>query len=37
MVVEWDMNGIYPLVVTNIAIENGYYENSDRPQLCCLC
>ena len=24
--IQWDINGIYPLVMTNIAIENGPIE-----------
>ena len=26
MVIQWDINGIYPLVMTNIAIENHHFQ-----------
>ena len=31
IVIQWDINGIYPLVMTNIAIENGPVEIVDLP------
>ena len=40
MVIEWWFNGIYHLVMTNIAMENGPFidglpiENGDFPWLC---